>query len=108
MLNRDKAENATCIKGENRNIPNKSKFTDRITRMHEPSDVIQEALRSRRADVERVAESVGVAAQAVGSAVLTADQLHLVASGLRDVQEELHDLSDTLRSLAGGVNSRTI
>jgi hypothetical protein len=69
--------------------------------MTDTSWEIQEALRSRRAEVERVAESLGVAAQAVGSAALTPEQLHLVACGLRDVQGELHDLSDTLKSLTG-------
>jgi hypothetical protein len=69
--------------------------------MNIPGEKIHETLRSRRADVERVAESVGVAALAVDSAVLTSAQLHMIASGLRDVQGELHDLSDTLKSLAG-------
>ena len=69
--------------------------------MRESSDRIQEALRYRRAEVERVAESVGVAAQAVGSASLTDQQRHLIACGLRDVQGELHDLSDILKSLSG-------
>lgn len=57
-------------------------------------------LRSRRAEVERVAESLGIAAQAVDSGSLTAEQLHLIATGLRDVQGELQDLSDSLTSLA--------
>jgi hypothetical protein len=69
--------------------------------MIDSGERIHETLRSRRADVERVAESVGVAAQAVDSAALTSEQLHMIACGLRDVQWELHDLSDTLRSLAG-------
>jgi|GEM_PF-2966627 len=69
--------------------------------MRESSEGIQEALRFRRAEVERVAESVGVAAQAVGSASLTDEQRHLIACGLRDVQGELHDLSDILKSLGG-------
>jgi hypothetical protein len=69
--------------------------------MDDSAKGIHETLRSRHADVERVAESVGVAAQAVDSAALTSEQLHLIASGLRDVQGELHDLSDTLKSLAG-------
>lgn len=69
--------------------------------MNNSGERIHETLRSRRADVERVAESVGVAALAVDSAVLTSEQLHMIACGLRDVQGELHDLSDTLKSLAG-------
>ncbi len=68
--------------------------------MKNDAEEIHEALLSRRADVERVAESLGVAALAVDSAALTAEQLHMIAGGLRDVQGELHDLSDTLRSLA--------
>ena len=58
-----------------------------------------ETLNSRRKELERVAESLGVAAQAVDSAVLTPAQMRLVASGLREVQGELHDLSDNLRLL---------
>ena len=69
--------------------------------MNNSGERIHETLRSRRADVERVAESVGVAALAVDSAVLTSEQMHMIACGLRDVQGELHDLSDTLKSLAG-------
>jgi hypothetical protein len=69
--------------------------------MNNSADGIHETLRSRRADVVRVAESVGVAALAVDSAAMTAEQLHMIACGLRDVQGELHDLSDTLKSLSG-------
>jgi hypothetical protein len=69
--------------------------------MNNSADGIHETLRSRRADVVRVAESVGVAALAVDSAAMTAEQLHMIACGLRDVQGELHDLSDTLMSLSG-------
>ena len=49
--------------------------------MNIPGEKIHETLRSRRADVERVAESVGVAALAVDSAALTSAQLHMIASG---------------------------
>jgi hypothetical protein len=68
--------------------------------MNNSAEGLHKTLRSRREEVERVAESVGVAAQAVDSAVLTAEQRHMIACGLRDVQGELHDLSDTLKSLA--------
>ena len=68
--------------------------------MASAAGTLHETLKSRRKDVERFAESVGVAAQAVDSASLTAEQLHMIASGLRDVRDELHDLSDTLTTLA--------
>ncbi len=57
------------------------------------------ALKLRRLDLERAAESLGVAAQAVDSATLSASQLRLIADGLREVQGELHDVSDSLRSM---------
>jgi hypothetical protein len=63
-------------------------------------DSLSETLNARRVDCERVAESLGVAAQAVDSASLTPEQLRLVARGLRDVQGEIQDLSDTLKALA--------
>jgi len=74
--------------------------------MNDTRSTIHETLRNRRADVARVAESVGIAAHAVDSATLTSEQLHLIASGLRDVQGELYDLSDTLKSLAADKESR--
>ena len=82
-------------------IRDNCKHSDRNQEMNDSGGRIHETLRSRRADVERVAESLGVAALAVDSAALTAAQLHMIARGLRDVQGELHDLSDTLRLLAG-------
>jgi hypothetical protein len=60
---------------------------------------ILEALSTRCIDVDRVAESLGVAAQAVGSGALSPQQMRLVSRGLVDVQGDLQDLSESLRML---------
>jgi hypothetical protein len=59
-----------------------------------------EALNTRCVDVDRAAESLGVAALAVGTGGLTPQQMRLIARGLVDVQGDLHDLSESLRMLA--------
>ncbi len=59
-------------------------------------DVHNEAIDARRTMVDKVAESLGVAALALDSGSLTPAQLRLIASGLREVRDELEDVSDAL------------
>lgn len=61
---------------------------------------ILDSLNTRCVDVDRAAESLGVAAYSVGTGSLGPDQMRLVAEGLREVQGDLHDLGAALRNIA--------
>ena len=71
--------------------------------MNPKLDDVLHSLNARRAEVNRAAESIGVAADSVGSGALAPGQMAQIAEGLRDLQCELQDLGDALRRTAQDV-----
>ncbi len=54
-------------------------------------------------EVNRAAESIGIAADSVGSGLMAPNQMARIAEGLRDLQCELQDLGDALKRTAQDV-----
>jgi len=67
--------------------------------MNAQLDDVLHSLNAKCVDVDRAAESIGVAAETVASGSLAPRQMSRVAEGLRDLQFELQDLSETLRRM---------
>ncbi|HTX98515.1 MAG TPA: hypothetical protein VMG09_00705 [Bacteroidota bacterium] len=66
-------------------------------------DDVLRSLQTQYLEVNRAAESLGVAAESVGSGSLAPGQMAQVAEGLRDLQFELQDLGDALKRAAQDV-----